>query len=86
MPTYSYRDNKTKKEITISMTIAEMEVYEKNNSHVERIYNVMNIVDPAGIGVSKPSNDFTKHVLGRIKAKNPHSVIGNGRWSIPREF
>jgi hypothetical protein len=48
----------------------------------------MNIVDPVGIGVTKPPADFQKYVLGRIKEKVPgaeKSVIEK-RWSIKREI
>jgi hypothetical protein len=86
MPSYTYHDTKKNEDATLSMSISEMERFEKNNPHMQRIYNIMNIVDPAGIGVSKPPTDFSKHVLGRIKANNPQSVIGSGRWSIPKEI
>ena len=86
MPSYSYHDTKKNEDVTLTMSISEMEDFEKNNPHMQRIYNNMNIVDPAGIGVSKPPADFSKHVLGRIKAKNPHSTIGNARWSVPKEI
>jgi hypothetical protein len=86
MPSYTYHDTKKNEDATLSMSISEMEKFEKNNPHMQRIYNIMNIVDPAGIGVSKPPTDFSKHVLGRIKANNPQSVIGSGRWSIPKEI
>ena len=86
MPSYTYHDTKKNEDATLSMSMSEMEKFEKNNPHMQRIYNIMNIVDPAGIGVSKPPTDFSKHVLGRIKANNPQSVIGSGRWSIPKEI
>lgn len=86
MPSYSYRDKNTNEEFTVSMSMAEMEKYETDNPHLERVYNTVNIVDPAGIGVSKPPSDFSKHVLGKIKANNPKSEIGNARWGIPKEI
>lgn len=87
MPNYTYKNKATGKISEISMSISEMEEYEKRHAAlVERVYTTCNVVDPAGIGVSKPSNDFTKHVLGRIKANNHKSEIGNGRWKIPKEL
>lgn len=87
MPNYTYKNRKTKKLVELSMTISEMERFEEENSaSFERIYSTVNVVDPAGIGVSKPSNDFTKHVLGRIKANHYKSEIGNARWKIPKEI
>lgn len=85
MAIYTFRDKKSKKEYDISMPMSEIQAFEQKNTHLERVYTKMNVVDPAGIGVSKPPADFSKHVLGRIKANNPHSEIGNGRWKIPKE-
>jgi hypothetical protein len=46
----------------------------------------MNIVDPVGIGVSKPPADFQKYVLGKVKEANPHAdAVASKRWNIPRE-
>jgi hypothetical protein len=47
----------------------------------------MNLVDPVGIGISKPPADFQKYVLGKVKAANPHSTaVASKRWSIPKEI
>lgn len=86
MAVYTFRNKKTDEVYDISMPMSEIDDFEKNNDHLERVYTKMNIVDPAGIGVSKPPADFSKHVLGRIKAANPHSEIGNGRWKLPKEI
>lgn len=87
MPTYTFMNKKTKKEETLIMTMAEHEEYIKNNPHMSQVFNKMNIVDPAGIGVSKPPVDFQKFVLGKVKAANPHSdAVASKRWDIPREI
>lgn len=87
MPTYSYMNKKTKKQVDLQMTISEMEKFEKKNKHMKRIYTNIRVADPVNIGVSKPSNDFQKHVLGRIKSAVPGaSAIGNKRWNIPKEI
>ena len=86
MPTYTYVNKKTKKRVELEMTIAEMVAYEEKNTHMQRVYEKMNIVDPAGIGVSKPSNDFTKYVLGKVKAHHPKGNVGGNRWKVPREI
>lgn len=85
MPTYSYYNTKTKEEIDIVMSMSEVDAYEAKNTHMQRVYNKVNIVDPAGIGVSKPPADFQKYVLGKVQSANPHTNIGNRRWSIPKE-
>lgn len=87
MPTYTYQSKDTGEIFSLSMTISEMEKYEQDNPQHERVYHSVNVVDPAGIGVSKPSNDFQKYVLGRIKASTPGATaIGNRRWKIPTEI
>lgn len=86
MPNYSYRNKSTNEEFTVSMSISEMEKYEASNPDLERIYTGMNIVDPVGIGVTRPPEDFAKFVLGKVKAANPHTNIGKRRWDIPKEI
>lgn len=85
MPVYTYRNKKTGKTKDLTMKIDEMIKFEETHPNEERVYDTVNVVDPLGIGVSKPPADFTKHVLGRIKASNPHNSIGEGRFKIPRE-
>lgn len=87
MPNYTYRNIETGQILDLSMSISEMEEFEKRYAKThERIFHSVNVVDPAGIGVSKPPADFSKHVLGRIKAGHHGSEIGNGRWKIPKEI
>ena len=85
MPTYSYMNKKTQERSEIVMSISEMEEYENNNPHMQRIYEQMNIVDPTGIGVLRPPADFQKYVLGRIKHKHPKGSVEK-RWNIPKEI
>lgn len=83
---YTYYDKKKKERFTVTMTISEMSEFEKDNPHLERVYENLNIIDPVGAGISKPPTDFTKHVLGKIKHKNPKNNIGKGRWDVPKEI
>lgn len=85
MPNYTYKNEKGK-EITLTMTISEMEEYEKNNPNMSRVFGSMTVVDPVGIGVTKPPSDFQRFVLGKVKAKNPHNEIRDRRWTIPKEI
>ena len=86
MPSYTYQNTETGEVFDLSMSIAEMEKYETDNPKHERIYNKLNVVDPAGIGVSKPPSDFSKYVLGKVKAANPHTVVGQRRWDVKKEI
>lgn len=86
MPNYSYTNEKTGEEETLTMSISEMEEFEKNNPHMSRIFGSMTVVDPVIAGVTKPPVDFQKFVLGKVKAKNPHNEIRDRRWTIPKEI
>jgi hypothetical protein len=86
MPTYTFRDKRTKKVFNEQMSINDIQAYENQNPHLERVYSTLNIVDPAGIGVQKPPADFTKFVLGKVKANNPLGNVGDRRWKIPKEI
>jgi hypothetical protein len=48
----------------------------------------MNLVDPVGIGVSKPPADFQKYVLGKVKAAAPgaNKDVFEKRWQIAKEI
>lgn len=88
MPNYTYKLIKTGDLVELSMSISDMEEFEKNNvaSH-ERIYHSVTVADPVGLGITKPPADFQKYVLGKVKAGSPGAeAIANRRWGIPREW
>lgn len=85
MPVYTYKNLETGEIEDLTMSISEMEKFEALKTH-ERVYDRMHIVDPVGAGITKPPADFSKYVLGRIKAATPHNSIGDGRWSVKREI
>ena len=86
MPKYTFLDKKTKKRIDMDMPYSELEKFLNHNPNMEQVFR-MNLVDPVGIGVSKPPVDFMKHVIGKVK-----TVPGadkdklEKRWVIPREI
>jgi len=84
VPTYSYMNVDTLEEFDIVMPMSQLDEYEKANPNHARVYTKVNIADPAGIGVSKPPADFSKHVLGRIKHQFPGAPVER-RWNIPKE-
>ena len=86
MATYTFRDKKTGEIKDISMPMAEIVDFENNNTNLERVYHSVTVVDPVGIGVTRPPSDFSKYVLGKVKAANPHTEIGNGRWGLKKEI
>jgi hypothetical protein len=80
-------NKETGEEFTNTMTMAERDEYEKNNPHLRQVLRNFTMVDPVSIGITKPPQDFQKHVLGRIKSAVPEaSAIGNKRWNIPTEI
>jgi hypothetical protein len=58
-----------------------------DNPHVNQVFR-MNIVDPVGAGITKPPSDFSKYVLGKVKATAPgvNKAAIEKRWQIPREI
>jgi len=86
MPRYTFENTKTGEQYELTLSYDDMIKYLENNKNVNQIFK-MNIVDPAGIGVSKPPSDFQKYVLGKVKAANPHAdAVASKRWDIPKEI
>jgi hypothetical protein len=85
MAVYTFKEKKTGKVYDITMPMSEIQAFEQKNTHLERVYSKMNIVDPVGIGVTRPPAEFSKYVLGKVKAANPHTDVGKGRWDIKKE-
>jgi hypothetical protein len=87
MPIYSYLNLKTNETSDIEMSMAEMDEFEKNTPHMQRVYDHMHLVDPVGIGVSKPPSDFSKYVLGKVaKVAGAQNSQLEKRWARPREW
>lgn len=85
MPYYTFIDGKTGEEITTEMKISERDAFLKDNPHMTQAIRPVSVVDPVGIGVTKPPSDFSKYVLGKIQAQNPHGKALEKRWSITKE-
>lgn len=87
MPRYSFENKTTGEEYEIDMPYSELEKYLAENENVQQTFR-MNIVDPVGIGVTKPPADFQKYVLGRVKEAAPGASKKalEKRWHIPKEI
>lgn len=85
MPTYHFKNKKTGEEFQDFMSISTKEKYLIENPDIEQLLTTLNLVDPVGIGVTKPPSDFSKYVLGRIKESNPLGDKLEKRWTIQRE-
>ena len=87
MPTYTFYNKRTKETWSEFMSISEMEQFIKKK-HIQILPSAPAIVDPIGIGITKPPADFQKHIIGRIKDKVPGAKTSGAlerRWSIPKE-
>lgn len=87
MPNYSFEDTETGEEFELQMSYEELKKYLEENPKINQTFR-MNLVDPVGIGVTKPPADFQKHVLGRIKEAVPGASKKaiEKRWHIPKEI
>lgn len=84
MPTYQFKNKTTGEEFEDFMSISAKEKYLEENTDIDQMLTSLNIVDPVGIGVTRPPSDFSKYVLGRIKETAPGPALEK-RWSIQRE-
>jgi len=86
MPVYTFEKIDSEEQYDLTLTYDEMVKYLEDNAQVRQVFR-MNLVDPVGIGISKPPADFQKYVLGKVKAANPQSTaVASKRWSIPKEI
>lgn len=83
---YSFEDKETQEQFELNMSYDELLVFLEENKNVHQIFK-MNIVDPVGIGVSKPPSDFQKYVLGKVKTvPGAESSQIEKRWQIAKEI
>ena len=84
---YSFEDTETGEEFEVSMTYDQLKEFLVDFPNLNQTFR-MNVVDPVGIGVTKPPSDFQKYVLGRIKDKVPgaNKSVMEKRWHIPKEI
>ena len=86
MPVYSFEDTETGDEFELTLSYDEMKHFLNTNPKVNQTFR-MNIVDPVGIGITKPPSDFQKYVLGKVKqtaGANKNEI--EKRWHIPKEI
>ena len=85
MPVYSFENPETGEAYDLTMSYSELDQYLKDHPEVHQVFR-MNLVDPVGIGISKPPSDFSKYVLGKVKhVPGADTSTIEKRWSIPKE-
>jgi NH3-dependent NAD+ synthetase len=86
MPVYSFEDTETSEEFELTMSYEELKQFLEDNPKVNQTFR-MNIVDPVGIGVTKPPSDFQKYVLNKVKqVPGADKDRIEKRWHIPKEI
>lgn len=85
-PIYTIENKKTGECEDINISYDDLERMLNENKNLRRVWKPIMIVDPVGIGITKPPVDFQKGVLGKIKDKTGGKAIANKRWSIPKEI
>jgi hypothetical protein len=87
MPIYSYVNTQTNEEVDLTMSMSEMDEFEKTNTHMRRVYDRMNIGDSVALGVTKVPSDFSKYVLGKVeKVAGADKGKLYKRWDKAREW
>ena len=85
MPTYTFEDTETNEQFEMIMSYDDLEPFLKDNPQLNQVFK-MNIVDPVGIGVSKPPTDFQKYVLNKVKhVPGARTDVIEKRWQIAKE-
>jgi len=85
MPVYTFEDKDTQEQFEITMLYDDLEPFLKDNQQLNQVFK-MNIVDPVGIGVSKPPVDFQKYVLNKVKhVPGAQTDVIEKRWQIAKE-
>lgn len=85
MPVYSFHDTQTDEEFELQMSYDQLKEFLENNPMLNQTFR-MNIGDPIRMGITKPPSDFSKYVLGRVKATNPLGTAVERRYTIPKEI
>jgi hypothetical protein len=86
MPVYTFEDKETEEQFDLTMSYDELEGFLKDNPTLFQVFK-MNLVDPVGIGVTKPPADFQKYVLNKVKhvpGANKDTI--EKRWQIAKEI
>jgi hypothetical protein len=73
MPTYEFRNKKTGKVFEEMMTMAEFDIFKKDNPHLEPVPHAPKIV--SGVMGARRSDDNFKDVLRNIKHNHPKATF-----------
>lgn len=82
----TYENTVTGERHTEFLNVSDHEKYLVDHPEMKHVIGPLNVVDPVGIGVTKPDSAFLKHVIGRVKETTPGGSALEKRWHIPREW
>ena len=83
---YTFEDKETLEQFELSMSYDELMLFLEENKRVHQVFK-MNLVDPVGIGVTRPPSDFQKYVLGKVKQMpGANKDVIEKRWQITKEI
>lgn len=85
MAYYSFKDKETGEEFDLEMPISERDQFLADNPNVIQLIRSINFGDSARLGIKKPPADFSKYVLGKVKAANPLAPAMERRFNIQKE-
>ena len=82
---YSFENQETGDEFELEMSYEDLKVFLESNPKVNQTFR-MNLGDPIRMGVTRPPQDFSKYVLGKVKETNPLGKAVERRYTIPKEI
>ena len=83
---YTFEDKETIEQFELSMSYDELILFLEENKQVHQVFK-MTLVDPVGIGVTRPPSDFQKYVLGKVKQMpGANKDVIEKRWQITKEI
>jgi hypothetical protein len=83
---YTFEDKETLEQFELSMSYDELMLFLEENKQVHQVFK-MTLVDPVGIGVTRPPSDFQKYVLGKVKQMpGANKDVIEKRWQITKEI
>jgi hypothetical protein len=86
MPTYTIKNKKTGGVEDVMMPYEEFEKHLQKNRNLRQVFKPVAIGDSVSLGITKPPSDFSKYVLGKVKATNPKSKVIEKRWNLAKEI
>lgn len=76
MPSYTFKNNETEEEITLFMSMKELDEYKNANPNMTQILSPTPLADPTRLGLHKPDSAF-RDLLKDMSKKHRGSIINS---------